>query len=133
MTKYEQLKKRICEELPRLQDLKEGQNYLRKKKPLEFRCLDFYSDNILLYEPITCEAKWYKIHKLNRDFQVLGIEPNLSDVLEYIGVDYEEQPYYINVYGELMTSKSVFKAKWDLSKPLLKDQSEELIDYLLSL
>lgn len=63
----------------------------------------------------------------------------LNDVLEWLGIIGEfENQYAIESDGELKLWDTWdhewnLKAKWDLSKPLLKDQSQELIDYLKGL
>ena len=55
----------------------------------------------------------------------------LSDVLEWLGkVEYHS----VTVYGTFTrTDKLQGQTKWDLSKPLLKDQPKEVIEYLNNL
>lgn len=60
-------------------------------------------------------------------FEVIGKDPMLTDVLEWLGTElYTVFTYGLEVYG----SDEVYMFTLDLSKPYLKDQSEEVIDFL---
>lgn len=121
MTKYEELKKIICEALPRLMAHEKDQQY--RIDDCSHQCvrkvLGGYSllplNEKYLYE--------YSFEKLD-EFEVLGIDPTLSDCLAYLSS--------IGYGIESLTFNQII-FDWNLSQPLLKDQSEELIDYLLAL
>lgn len=125
MTNYEQLKKKICEALPRLMEIKEYQ--ICKKDgstSIILQCLD---EGYWLHNALCGEIEF--VYKSEfKEFEVLGIDPTLSDVLEFMMPFTDESIE--------MTSFALWighGGEWNLSQPLLKDQSEELIDYLLGL
>jgi len=77
---------------------------------------------------------------------ILGVywespKPMLNDVLEWLHNKYETyRRHTIDTYGHLNINyrysygdEVVQMSSWDLSKPYLKDQSNELIDYLAGL
>ena len=136
MTNYEQLKKKICEALPRLMDDVVGQNY--EHGIIYYRAVDFYENGLFLMN-FNADVKFFELSEIANSFTKLGIEPTLSDVLEFLnsGNDFT---FFISSTGRVFKSPiyegfAKYKAcfDWNLSQPLLKDQSEELIDYLLGL
>lgn len=139
MNNLEKIKQEIYKALPRLMEIQNGQRFESR----------FYG--VIIATKIEKIKSIYSIYGFDvekglprseyypRDLTILGIEPQLNDVLEWLGKimlinGYENtDPYYINILGEIHNSKSQLLCKWDLSKPFLKDQSEELINYLASL
>lgn len=137
MTKYEELKKVICEALPRLKNRVNGFIIQSPRWNVFSRTYekDVYDDYVVfnynVYDDsgnIFCKSweidkEFYQLEKC-----ILGIDPTLSDVLEW-SQNIQENDATLNRYGLWFTDDIT----WDLSKPLLKDQSEELIDYLISI
>lgn len=67
-----------------------------------------------------------------RDLELVGKEPMLNDVLEWLkGID--TRIHSINKYGTIHDTDWCNICSWDLSKPYLKDQPKETIDYLFKL
>jgi hypothetical protein len=91
----------------------------------EYEYLSFIDDD---YSQLTVYNIEKYIGKFDDVFYIIGKEPMLNDVLEYLSKEttaptsniLKNQLYYIY-------------SKWDLSKPYLKDQSKELIDFLVEL
>jgi preprotein translocase subunit Sec63 len=63
-----------------------------------------------------------------------GREPVMSDIVLYMR-NWSLTPYYISRWGEItsMTHPHIHNCTFELTIPLLKDQSEELIDWLFNL
>jgi len=159
MTKYEILKKRICEALPRLMELKpyneilipkdfsqqvfsytivsvlESNSYLNPHKTWEGDVLHEEMTQIVLVKnnAISYELERFAV----KDCIWNGIDPTLSDVLEWwdtlINKGYFEILAQGAVFIKSFGDDTYEYYRWNLSQPLLKDQSEELIDYLLSI
>ena len=136
MSNYDLLKQKIQETIPSLKEFINGciietphWNTFRQK--FEDDVFDeYYVFNGKVYSDdneIFC-----KVSEIESDFNLpkcrFGREPMLNDVLNYwskktsivTATGFKNQLHYI--YSE-----------WDLSKPYLKDQSEELIAWLLEL
>lgn len=138
MTKLEQLTEEIKKELPRLMELTDGciiktphwnifiQMY-EKNKYDDYYIFgsSIFNDN---YDKICSVANIYK--EFSKETSIIGHPILLSDVLDFI---YKSNAYIYSKTGEdvAMIHKCIYH--YDLSKPYLKDQSEELIDYLHSL
>lgn len=137
MTPYEELKKKICQALPRLMDDVVGQVY--ERNGLFHIAIRADIEGMTLFSKTHFENNFYYYQELQTRFQPLGIEPTLSDVLEYLGTIGEDDDFRIYSDGIIQFWDYLYshycnaKISWDLSQPLLKDQSEELIDYLLRL
>lgn len=130
MTNYEQLKKKIYEALPRLMDDVVGQNY--EYGIISYRAVDFYENGLFLMN-FNAGIKFFEFSEIANSFNKLGIEPTLSDCLSYV----KKSKYVdgVNMMTDIQWANHLIKLveNWNLSQPLLKDQSEELIDYLLVL
>lgn len=135
--KLNELKEAIRKAIPRLMELSEGcelEKYGEKHKIHEVKNEKYYLTNIL---------GGHIKYEIDRDFTIIGHEPKLNDVLEWLGYNYA----IVAGGGFLMknTGDMNFKCievpnvdeyrhlKWDLSKSYLKDQSPGLIDFLHSL
>lgn len=144
MTPYEELKKKICEALPRLMEIKEGymfqyepnpkQNWVSfEAKVINVCCGAQIADTGDYFDTI-CDfySKYDGLETRTSDeisdFEPLGIDPTLSDVLQYLK-ETTDTELTLSVFGLYITDEIT----WNLSKPLLKDQSKELIEYLLKL
>lgn len=76
---------------------------------------------------------YYSKEGLAHNFITLGIDPTLSDCLEYVNKsNYVDGVNMMTEYEWHFSTLNII-SRWNLSQPLLKDQSEELIDYLLNL
>lgn len=130
MTNYEQLKKKICEALPRLMDDVVGQTY--ERNGLYYKAVIQSADGLWMVDGIK-NYSFYYFEELATRFQPLGIDPTLSDCLEYV----KKSNYVdgVNMMTEYEWHFSTLKiiSRWNLSHPLLKHQSRELIDYLFGL
>jgi len=126
MTKYEEIKTVISEALPRLKSNIVGQRY--EMHGTYFDAVAVTNEGIVALDWAESELRTYTFSVIKEHFTILGIDPTLSDVLEWMmkntnqGIEMNDFDLWIGNGGT-----------WDLSKPLLKDQSEELIDYLLTI
>ncbi len=140
MTNLEKLEEAIYKSLPRLKEIKVGQRFHSK----------YYGE--IVATKITKHSKdIYSIYGFDikeglprdnyypRDLTILGQEIALNDVLAFLN-EISGNRYCITSDNRLMKQKYIFGhfeeiGLWivDLSKPLLKDQSQELINYLTEL
>jgi hypothetical protein len=123
MTKLEQLTEEIKKAIPRLMELTDG---------CIIEAYD-YDRYIIGFDAVLLEKDLVRVIGYDykaTDFKIIGHPILLSDVLDFI---YKSNAYIYSKTGEdvAMIHKCIYH--YDLSKPYLKDQSEELIDYLHSL
>lgn len=137
MKALEELTQDIREKLPRLMELENGQ--IIRSLISDPSCL-IEEGEIFVIGKEDCtklnensiEIGGY-IYIVNKDFEIIGKEPMLNDVLEWF--KYSNVENGINMMYEWIwidTVKEILNL-WDLSKPYLKDQSPELITFLNSL
>lgn len=146
MTKQEKLnavEKAIREALPRLTEPTEGCRILEHGEPLEQYAVILaqrLEDKYLIYIPYNSDNPCEEIDQkeLSENYEILGHDILLSDVLEWLkelelsneidtfNIGYSEMGQFVILYD----SKYYF---WNLSKPYLKDQSEEFIEFLYNL
>lgn len=127
MMQLQQLEAKIRQALPRLKELSDG-CYFRTELGSEFKIV--YRNESLCsciqkdkFDSVTFLTDY--ISKLT----IIGHNIYLSDVLEWLGtIKY----HMINIEGKINESHKV-RCTWDLSKPLLKDQPKEVIEYLNNL
>ncbi len=123
----------IRAKLPRLMELSEG--------------CEFISEDVR-YQVILNLEKWVltfdgnNIDKIHCDYikdtrsKIIGKEPMLNDVLEWLEKGKSANTFNINSRGALFIEFSAtngYCGIWDLSKPYLHQQSEELINFLYEL
>ncbi len=152
MTKLEQLTEEIKKAVPRLMELTDGciikiphwniftQKY--EKNKYDDYCVfgsSIFNDN---YDKICSVANIYK--EFSKETSIIGHEPLLNDVLEWLkSISEYTDEYCITIGGDFLKMNFIQSSfelinsrtnpRWDMSKPYLKDQSNELIDYLHSL
>ena len=122
----EQLTNKVRQAIPRLMEATTGcliQSKYYGIAPMIFYDSEYYEytfvDELLLYRK--CNEK---------DITIIGHEPMLNDVLEWYLKLIEDSMILVNVNGNILFGLHKNKHEWDLSKPHLKDQSKELINYL---
>ncbi len=129
----------IRAKLPRLMELEKGcliKNTYGKYKIINKK--NNYFDCVDIVGTVTSYSEKY-LRKI-KGFEIIGKEPMLNDVLEWLrGKNHAYWGYRMNSAGEL-TAYDFYKRKWstpidfwDFSKPYLKDQSEKLINFLYEL
>lgn len=77
-----------------------------------------------------------RILSIKSNFTIIGHPILLNDVLEWLkGFKKQnlELAYGFNLRGEFWDVDAYYMCEWDLSKPALSDQSQELIDTLTEL
>ncbi len=128
--KLQSITEDIRKTLPRLMELEKG-------------CLinigvdsPFEIVNIHGNEVIACPNERY-ITVINKNYiKIIGKEPMLNDVMEWFR-EKDLGIIVINDTGDVLVESSkklnLSMFHWDLSKPYLKDQSEELINFLYEL
>lgn len=68
-----------------------------------------------------------------RHHKIIGHEPMLNDVLAWLS-NIDTSMYFLNIYGVFFNRHiSNMRIFWDFEKPYLKDQSEQLINFLYSI
>jgi hypothetical protein len=126
MNNLDKLKEAIYKALPRLTKIKVGQRFHSNfYGEIIATRIDRYSDNKCAVYGFDVKQGLPRDNYYPRDLTLLGQEPQLNDVLEWINKEPKANILVIIRFCDTF--------KWDLSKPLLKDQSQELIDYLTSL
>jgi hypothetical protein len=144
MTNLEKLTQDIRAKLPRLMELTEGCLLDNVRIGVIHKVIEVQNEPmepcILIQNPLTYRNVWEYPETVKKDYNVIGREPMLNDVLEWLSNHVNEYySYSIGSHGYLMEcalfSEWDYKddLKWDLSKPYLRDQSQELIDYLAEL
>jgi len=123
MTNYEQLKKKIYEALPRLMDDVVGQNY--EYGIISYRAVDFYENGLFLMN-FNAGIKFFEFSEIANSFNKLGIEPTLIDCLQFLQIIVDNSLIFNDLLKEIIE-------EWDLSKPLLKEQSQNFINSTLAL
>jgi hypothetical protein len=78
--------------------------------------------------PRSCE---YRTDYFTSDLDIVGKEPTLSDVLFWFnGLKYKYAHFEVDEFCIYDSDEPTEFIKWDLTKCYLKDQSEELIEFL---
>lgn len=149
MTTQEKLQavvEQIRKDIPRLMEFSEGCLVKSTIGDDYLKIVGNMSNSYVLYDGLGV----HKIHKedFKQYFSIIGHEPMLNDVLEWMGrfenfgiwlpdgdilKDVDSSNYYVEfetTTGESLADNSI---KIDFSKPYLKDQSKELIDFLCNL
>lgn len=129
MTNLQKLEADIRQKLPRLMEAKAG---LKLSHGLEI-VFDDSDGFCYAYDAETDKVKLYKASDLVADFHVIGHDPRLNDVLEWLGIE-----YMINGNGALCKwsddeCRYIPQDKCNLSEPLLKNQDQSEINYLAGL
>jgi hypothetical protein len=134
MTNLERLEADIRARLPRLMELTEGCRLIFQDKPKTIMLVDEEPEKYVLVYSENKTGGWYSAEFIKSKATVIGKDPMLNDVLDWLDI---KGIYAFTSDGEMIESYEGWdtptKSKWNLSKPLLKDQSQELIDYLVTL
>jgi hypothetical protein len=134
MKALEELTADIREKLPRLKIIESGQEIkalINDSSRLIEKGEKFIigKDDCYVYAGKAIGMSGY-IYDVGNDFEIIGKDPMLNDVLEWF--KYSDMEDGINRMYEWIwidTVKEILNL-WDLSKPYLKDQSPELINFL---
>lgn len=121
MDKLKELTNDIHLKIPRLMDDGVGQIYEWGDSCCTMISFDPIEESCILFDGERSH-QWY-LSEIQTKFQPLGMEPMLNDVLEYL---YKLPPM------ERYNMQTLINF-WDLTKPYLKDQSNETIDFLCNL
>lgn len=147
MTKQEMLAEIeavIREDIPRLSELREGCILQNEWSKDFFKVYDETENHIRIFQLNSDVPNEQVINKKHINTYtpliIIGHDIMLNDVLEWIkfnafSVEFQENGDF-NLHRELKLSKSIERygfVNWNLSKPLLKDQLEELINFLYTL
>lgn len=137
MSNYDLLKQKIQNSIPRLCKMSKGQIFTIKNMPYTYEFLHFiYNDESEIVEVATLYNNEVDILDFeyfnNQHVSILGKEPMLHDVLEWLKILSQE------MYGEndlrLYNHYIVhFLGTWDFSSPYLKDQKIVMCDRLIVL
>ncbi|WP_392448006.1 hypothetical protein ACF3OB_01210 [Capnocytophaga canis] len=139
-----EVEKQIRKDIPRLMELREGcllmknekhDNVLKGGEVVKISCL--WNDIIQVSpigEPL---SRNYIEHQIKDLFDVIGHDIMLNDVLEWslmnkiFNIELIHKTLRMKPFKNLLHLNDY--GRWDLSKPYLKDQSEELINFLYNL
>lgn len=132
MKELEELTQEIREKLPRLTELTEGQRLLTlvsdEPNDIYEGAYETIGIGAYLLENGNIEIGSYE-YEIGKAFEVVGKEPMLNDVLEWLQV--KSQSDFEQGDKRYLTHFLAFKlSEWDLSTPYLKDQSPNLIKFL---
>jgi len=143
MSNYDLLKQRIQEAIPTLMDWSIG-NIIKQIEGENSG--DIYTIGYDCW--LTSNGKYIELddsleYNLS-DFILIGKEPMLNDVLEWLkSISEYTDKYCITIGGDFLKMNFIQSSfelinshtnpRWDMSKPYLKDQSTELIEWLSTL
>jgi hypothetical protein len=157
MSNYDLLKQKIQEATPRLLEMSKGQLFTIKNMPFHYEFLHFiYNDDEEIVEIATLyngeiatlyngEVDLFDYEYFtNQQITIYGKEPMLNDVLEWLkSISEYTDEYCITIGGDFLKMNFIQSSfelinshtnpRWDMSKPYLKDQSSELIEWLSTL
>lgn len=132
--KLNELTNAIRQSIPRLMELSEGCLIYDNKRN---DCYIVVMNHKNVLECILNGVKITAMNKeLNENYTIIGHEPLLNDVMEWLGTIKEVEDYliysdgYIKEYSYILKDYYYMNVTWDLTKSKLKDQSPELIDFL---
>lgn len=150
MTTQEKLQavtQQIRKDIPRLMELSEG-CLLEVDVPNE-GLITYKSNGTFLWYGVTyislvnTELCIHNKIRLGSDrYKIIGHEPMINDILEWFEKDRQlpEDTFFQDVFFQTNNGKYLeiygdggLLAKWDLAKLYLKDQNDELIDFLYNL
>lgn len=142
MKNIDKLNQKIRKYIPRLMELEDGCmiKYSGEIFTIGKDCGTWNSETSLhLYE--------LNIDIISEEYQIIGKEPMLNDVLEWLNLllnknkKYKDDKIHCNIqkgllciylsYNDMWYSRLI--CKWDLSSHFLKDQSENTINELLNI
>lgn len=131
----------IRKTLPRLTEPTEGCRILEKGKAEEnYSIILVDGDDYTIFTPYSFGLPIDKIDQedLSENYEIIGHDILLSDVLEWLNAINELNTSVILrkevfEFQRIEKENKLFIVGWDLSKPRLADQSEELIDLLYNL
>lgn len=141
MKALEELTREIRERLPRLMELSDGQRILAlindHSNDIYEGAVEIIGVGAIIKENREIEIGGYS-YLIDEDYKVFGKDPMLNDVLEWLSLKSDTVDYYgfdsagnylwfNHALNKFSTNPTV---KWNLSKPYLKDQSPELINFL---
>lgn len=143
MSNYDLLKQKIQEAIPKLLDMSKGQLFTIKNMPFHYEFLHFiYNGDEEIVEVATLYNGEVDVfdyeYFTNQQITIYGKEPMLNDVLlwhsqngndKYSHFEVSKGEAYFSIYDGEETESLI----WDLSKPYLKDQNSELIEWLSTL
>jgi hypothetical protein len=121
MTNLHILEADIRGKIPRLIDLTEGCRLIFQDKPKTIMLVDEEPEKYFLVYSENKTGGWYSAEFIKSKATVIGKDPMLNDVYAWL------------IILEDCAEVRDLVDKWDLSKPYLRDQSQELIDYLATL
>lgn len=135
MNKLDLLKQSIRKNIPSLMEIGKGLLFLRKRIDapdelediLEFCGSSTYS---VIYHNSEIDhfGRFDKKQPLGK---IIGKEPMLNDVLAWFKLSKYEYAHFEGHYFLIYNGdEKCDPIEWDLSKPYLKDQSEQMIDFL---
>lgn len=132
--KYQELKTKILKELQHLCKLEPNQIFNSK-----------YYDDIVAVKITPLENNIYHVYGFDikeglprsnyypRDLSLVGKDPVLSDILLWFKLQNYKYAHFENNYFCVYDSEETYKIEWNLTNHYLKEQSEELIDFLLEI
>jgi hypothetical protein len=137
MNNLELLKQSIRKNIPSLMEIERGLLFMDKMIDKETQqsvscVLEFFGsvEYSILYYNHTLDS--FGSYSTNRPFEnIIGKEPMLNDVLAWFKLSKYKYAHFEDNYFSIYNSDEKCEPiEWDLSKPYLKDQSEELVDFL---
>jgi len=135
--KLNELTDAIRKALPRLMEIENGQIFNSKYYGLiQATQIEIHKANIYSIYGFDFKCGLPRSNYYPRELELIGKEPQLNDVLEWLDIIDKENNYIIDVSGMVFifyNNEMKPKCIWDLSKPYLKNQSEDLINFLHSL
>lgn len=143
MTTQEKLQiitQQIRKDIPRLMELSKGCIIKSNDVGTEYKIVGTLGKLCFIFNGVRVDD--IHISNILKHFKIIGHEPMLNDVLEWFEKmrQLPEDTFFQDLFFQTNNGKYLeiygdggLIEKWDLSRPYLKDQSEELINFLYNL
>lgn len=142
--KLQSVTEKIRKDTPRLMEISEGCeiNYKGLKYKIVKHLPQKLAEDVELVaiENIGEFPNVIYLCKYEDNFEIIGHEPMLNDVLEWVKSNqffiddlYVDNDGFFGLLDFCYEKFKSLKLQWDFSKPYLKDQTEELIEFLFNL
>lgn len=132
--KLKELTDTIRKALPRLMKIENGQIFNSKYYGLiQSTFIEKYNNGVFNVYGFDFKSGLPRSNYYPIEIELVGKEPLLNDVLEWFLSIKNDSMLFTSICGNIFLGLHKDKQIWDLSKPYLKDQSEDLINFLHSI
>lgn len=129
MTNYEKLKQKIQEAVPSLMEIEVGQVFYSKfYGEIVATRITRHNNNVMSIYGFDIKDGLPRSEYYPKELKIVGKEPMLNDVIAWLD---KTVGCWSCIVGQHTYIRELM-VYWDLLKPFLKDQDQELIDWLVA-